>query len=356
MQILTLGRSISLGLAVVVAGGCDKKEAPVAEAPSATASAKTAEAPAPKGCQASGKKPVKLGETFGYVYGFAGDATDLFFSSWQLYGSRGDVGKIRKDGGGKTQLTSLDLEPRGLAVDDKLLYFTAGIRLNTIPKAGGETDTPAPTFSSQAIALDGAHVYGVPGDYGPYDRVVKMTKKDRKSKELGSVSRPEAKHGPFGYSAIVVDGSGVYVTDSSGNRVLRFSLKGGKPKSLAKKQAKPYSLAMGSDDVYFNLALKGDLMRVPKKGGAASKIASGLVVRAVVAADENLVYTVFKGPKEGDPQILSGVDPKDGTLYPLATAPSANSIEAMTLDKDCVYWAERDADTKNSTIFARSRE
>src|SRR5689334_8910583 len=99
-------------------GGDRAGEAATASAPAPAGAAPEQTAPAAGKCKASGDKPVQLGTITGDVYGFAVDATSLYYSSWELYGQRGDVGVIRKDGEPTPKLTSLDLEPRGLALDD----------------------------------------------------------------------------------------------------------------------------------------------------------------------------------------------------------------------------------------------
>jgi hypothetical protein len=350
---------LGLALSVLALAACDDKKTeakPEGVSSAAPLASEKPSEPEPEGCKATGTDPVKLGEVLGYVYGFAGDATHLYTSSWQLYGSRGDLTQVRKDGGGIRNLTSLQLEPRGIAVSDKYVYFTAGIRLMTYPTAGGEPRVLAEKFSSQSIAGDGSYIYGVPGDYGPYDRLVRAAKADGKTKELDVSERPDSKHPPLGFSAIAVDSEGVYVTDSSGNRVLRFELDRAKPKVLAKGQEKAFDLAIDDDNVYFNLAQKGDLLEVSKKGGATKKLASGLVVSARLAADNSGLYTTLAGPSDDAPHFIVEVPKDGGEPKKLATVPKGHSIEGITLDDKCLYWAQRNPDTRNTIVYARARK
>jgi len=101
----------------------------------------------------------------------------VYYTSWQVYGGRGELSKIRKDGEGTQALAALKLEPRGLALDNDTAYYTAGIRLQSVPKSGGSAVTVEAQFSSQNIGVDDKNVYGVAGNYGPYDRLAKMAKK-----------------------------------------------------------------------------------------------------------------------------------------------------------------------------------
>jgi hypothetical protein len=327
---------------------------PAKAAPSAAeaSSADPGPGPVPSGCKATGDKPVVLGTIAGDVYGLVGDGGTLYYVSWEVYGGRGDVGTIRKDGGGTAKLTSLDLEPRGLVLDKDDAYYTSGIRLMAIPKAGGEARTVESQFAAEAIALRGTDVYGVPGDYGPYDRVARIAKRGGDIKELASSKRPGKGLPPTGFSRVIVDEAGVYVTDSSGGRVLRFALEGGAPKVLA-RQDKAFDLAVGGADLYFSLARKGDLMIVPKAGGPVKKLASGLVASAPIAGDDSAVYSVLAGKADGDPLGVARVA-KAGDVTVLAQVPSSDSVSALAIDETCVYWADRVTSAK-TVVYARPR-
>jgi hypothetical protein len=350
--------AISLGLL-----GCnDQKkdagtQAPGAAASGATVSASAAEKPAlpaaPGRCRAKGASPVKIGAVVGDVFGFASDATKLYYSAWSLYGHTGELGEIRKDGGGQKGLLVLQLEPMGLAVDDDTIYFTSGIRLLTLPKKGGPMGSLSPKFSAQSIAVDAARVYGVPGDYGPYDRVAAIPKLGGDTAEIASAKRAPSESALKGYSSVAVDASGIFVADSGGKRILRFPLKRGGPTTLTTVKQQPYAVALGASKVYFSIS-EGDLMMVPKAGGAATKLASGLVEKPRIATDDTAVYATFAGTKD-DPQAkLSQLVVQDGTLTPLAYLPDTQTVDAIEVDRDCVYWVQR-LDAAQSIIYAVGR-
>lgn len=345
--------------ALAVLSACDdskKNEAPGVEVKAsdktATSSAPLATAePPPAGCKAQGAKPMQLGEVHGDVYGFAGDAGHVYYTTWQLYGSRGDLGKLRKDGQGGHSLTSLRLEPRGLAIDDKTIYYTSGIRLNTMSKDGGKEGTLDDKFSSQSIALDDNNVYGIPGNYGPYDRVAKIAKSGGSSTELASAKRPTVKEGLNGFSAIALDSAAIYVTDSGNGRILKFGLAGGKPAPLATGIKKPFALAMDDTTLYVTLAA-GDLMSVPKGGGKAKRLTTGLVEEARITGDAKALYAPFKGSNEN--MVIDKVNVGDGSHTPVATVSDGHTVSALTLDDSCVYWVER-VDAGKSLVFALAR-
>ena len=346
-------------LLVLGAAGCDDKnqaapkpEVPASAAPSSTAAPEDAP---PGPCAATGTDSAKLGTVNGHVNGLALDATHLYYSSWQTLGGRGDLAKARKDGSGSANLTSLSREPRGLVVDAAAVFYTTGIRLMRISKEGGETSMLAETFSSQAITSDGTYVYGVPGDYGPYDRLIRAEKSSGTTKELDVAERPETKLGPAGFSAVAVDARGIYVTDSSSNRVLRFGLDRGKPKALATGQDKPFDLSIDDTSVYFTLAQKGQLMKVSKTGGAVTKIASGLAPSARIAADAKGIVTTAAAVGSDGTEMLVFMGSDGSSPTPLASIARNHSADAVALDEKCVYWASYNPDTRKATLYSRAR-
>lgn len=350
---LTLAAGSALLLCTAL--GCHGKKAAAKPAASAKPVASAAPAAAtPKGCQASGDKAVKIGTVLGDVKGFGQDATRLYYTDWQLYGSRGDFGTVRKDGQGGHTMASLALQPKSLAVGDKNVYFTTGIRLMSIPKKGGDAHKLVEVFSSQSIALHGKDILGVPGDYGPYDRVASIPKKGGDVTEVASGKRPKVKQEPNGYSRILTDDHAAYVTDSGNGRILEFPLPKGKYKVLAKHLKKPWSLAMGQKNLYFDEALDGELMSVPKKGGKAKKLASGLVKSALIAGDDRSVYAAFAGKQDDSPEKFSEVSASDGTVKQIATIPGLQSVTAVAVDNACVYWVVRQ-DATTSIVYAHKR-
>lgn len=341
--------------------GCKEGEkSPAGSATAAVASAaapleeKSPAEPAPAGCKA-GSTPVELASSKGSVFGFIGDATSLYFASWQELGSRGDLGKIRKDGGGMVALTSLQLEPRALSMDDKDLYFTEGIRLSKIPKEGGAPKVIEPKFSSQSIALDATYVYGIPGDYGPYDRLVRMEKKGGVNYEMDTATRPEAKTGPVGYSAIAVDAAGIYVTDSGKHRILKFPLERAKPKVLATGQVKAFDMVAMGETLYFTLAEKGHLMAMAKSGGPVRKLATGLVPKSRIAGDDAAIVASFLGEGSEPPTEISLVPLSGGDKKTVTAVAPTDSVEAVSLDEKCVYYATRASGSGKLRFYAVAR-
>jgi hypothetical protein len=352
-----VGSAIALTLLI----GCKESEKSTAGAATAIAASAVAPLqdrspvePAPAGCKAS-NTPVELGSSKGSVFGFIGDPTSLYFASWQELGSRGDLGKIRKDGNGMLALTSFQLEPRALAMDDNDLYFTEGIRLSTIPKEGGASKVIEAKFSSQSIALDATHVYGIPGDYGPYDRLVRMEKRGGVNFEMDTATRPEAKTGPVGYSAIAVDTAGIYVTDSGNHRILKFPLERAKPKVLATGQLKAFDMVAIGETLYFTLAEKGHLLAIAKTGGPVRKLATGLVPKSRIAGDDAAIVASFLGDGGDPPTEVSLVPISGGERKILTSVAHTQSVEGVSLDEKCVYYATRAAGSGKLRFYAIAR-
>jgi hypothetical protein len=359
MRRLCLG-SLHLLAALGVALACEEKSpagaVPSASVVSAPASASSAaEDGPPAGCKASGARPTELGTANGEVHGFVADQTHLYFASWQLHTGRGDLAQVRKDGGGLRNLVSVTLEPRDVAVDESHVFYTQGIRLMKVAKTGGEAQVLDENFSSKSIDIFGEFVFGVPGDYGPYDRFVRQPRKGGGSKELHVEERPEVKDNPVGYSDLVVDDSGAYVTDSGNNRILRFEHDRAKPKVVVGGQAKAFALSVVGDQIVFTLAKKGELLSASKKGGKAKKLASGLVPNTKIVADPAGVLATFSGANEDAPLKLAKVSFDGGDPVELATIPASNTVEGLALDADCIYWAQREAGSGDVKVMALAR-
>lgn len=347
-----------IGTLLVAAVACDENEkggeSDKAAAPSAAEPPKPEKPPEPepRGCQASGDKAVELKQVVGDVYGFAEDGAWLYYTSWDLYGNRGNLGRVRKDGQGARTLGSLELEPRGLALGKDDIFYTAGIQLMRAAKDGdGKIEALDPKFSAQAIALHGDRVYGVPGDYGPYDRVASLPMKGGTTKELATSDRP-SRDRPNGFSSVAVESSGIFVTDTGRDRVLRYTLEGGKPKVIAAHQDRPYDLAVVGDAAYFTLAKKGRLMRVGVDGGPVEEVAKGLVEMARIAGDGKAMYSISVGDGEDAPNHV--VEVAEGKMKPVSKVPAGETVRAMGLDGDCVYWTQR-VDASTTRVMARAR-
>jgi hypothetical protein len=185
---------------------------------------------------------------------------------------------------------------------------------------------------------------------------VRVAKKGGPSKELDVSTRPDVKEPPSGYSAIGVDASGVYVTDSGANKVLKFQLDRAKPKVLAAKQDKAYDLMLDDGNVYFTLAKAGKLMKLSKSGGTAKVLATGLENQTRIGGDSKAIYAVLAAKADDAPQTLSKI-PLDGSeITPVGVVPHSHIVEAVSVDDKCVYWAQRNPDTKDAVVYALARK
>jgi hypothetical protein len=349
-------------LGLIAVSGCDRQDKGVTAEPAARPSASASAAPSapaePQGCKASGSEPAKLGTSVGVVFGMIADATSLYFITWDAYGSRGTLGTARKDGGGAKTLSSMELEPRGLAADTKRIFFTSGIRLMGFWKDGDSASVLVPIFSSQRIALDAEHVYGVPADYGPYDRVAVVPKKGGGVSEIATAKRPDSKESPNGYSSIAVDDSGIYVADSGHDRLVDFPFKDGKVEAMrtvVAHQPRVENLLIDGSRLVFTVGLQGDLMSVEKSGGKAQKLGSGLAKHAPIAMDKKSIVTTLAGKDDDAPHTLATIPAEGGAPKPLPSVDAASSVEAVALDADCVYWVEREPIKSTLAVYARRR-
>ena len=225
----------------------------------------------------------------------------------------GRVRKIRKSGGGLTDLGSFPQNIGGIAVDDSYVYWldtgnvsTPGAILRA-PKTGGTTETLAGGLGlPRALSVQSSEVFFV---------------------ETGSF----------------IDGS--YQRDGS---ISALSLGDGSIKILATQQDWPSDLLVSQDYVYWvNVnrdAPAGQLVRVEREGGLPAVLYETSDGRpgSTIAIDEQTLY--FKHSR-GIYAIST-----DGTaLKQLAFLESENA-GGLSLDPDFVYWTSHEGVVETGSV------
>jgi hypothetical protein len=174
---------------------------------------------------------------------------------------------------------------------------------------------------------------------------------------------------------MVVDERAVYFVD--GEAILRAELSGGAPVTLSQTGAKPMALLADEDSLYWVnrgtiAGFDGRVMRVAKKGGAATELATGQAepVSLALDLDQDHVYWVTKGDGKvrwapraggaattlrslmrptavavyGDSYYVADVLSAKLLVYPkaggkgLARSTTEGSVGRIVLDERTIYW------------------
>ena len=122
-----------------------------------------------------------------------------------------------------------------------------------------------------------------------------------------------------GARGIAIDDTFVYWTAQTDGKVLKMPLGGGSPTVLASNQGEPYAIAVDATYVYWTNSTAGTVMRVPIGGGSPSLVVSDSAVSANLAVDATSVYFVggnklMKAPKSG------------GSATKIADAPNGDNL------------------------------
>jgi hypothetical protein len=78
------------------------------------------------------------------------------------------------------------------------------------------------------------------------------------------------------------------------------------------------------------------------------------VTKARIAGDEKAVYATLSGKTDGAPLTVARITPDTGDVTPVATVPADQSVDAIALDDECLYFAQR-ASAKQTIVYAVAR-
>ncbi len=182
-----------------------------------------------------------------------------------------------------------------------------------------------------AVALDATHVYwvdrGTPDVHYADGAIRRVPKLGGDAVTLAAVpERPQK---------IAVDASGVFFTADDGG-VRRAPIEGGKPVIVIDKLRSPYGLAIDKDRLIISESIyNGDVIAVPKAGGAKVVLASGEPRATDLAIDGEYAYWTCSGGSVDD-GLIRKVKLTGGEVTTLAD--KQRTPRAIAIDKDSVYW------------------
>jgi hypothetical protein len=177
--------------------------------------------------------------------------------------------------------------PDGIAVDKNYVYWTDsfGGDVLALPRKGSSALT-IPFAQGQlhpdGIAVDASSVYWINyGDGDPNGAVMKVSLNGGAPTTLASAQ--------FGPQGIALDANNVYWTNNGGT-VLKASINGGTVTTLATDQVNPQAIVVDETNVYWTNSFSGVVMTVPVAGGTPTALASNQANCYGIAVDATSLY------------------------------------------------------------------
>jgi sugar lactone lactonase YvrE len=136
-------------------------------------------------------------------------------------------------------------------------------------------------------------------------------------------------------SGLAVDATNIYWADTNAHAVVKLSLAGGAPTTLASEPGCPDKVAVDGTSLYWTYC-SGTVERVPLVGGAISTLASQrLSTPEGIAVDATHVYWANRPPAP----TVSSVLLDGGPVVPLATVPQMDGF-GIAIDHESAYWTD----------------
>ena len=237
------------------------------------------------------------------------------------------MGVVRKDGKGSKKLSLLQLEPRGRA-DNTDLYYTSGSPHGDSEGVARQILAPNSRRSRSPFCRQRVRRAGGL-------RALRSNRQDRgqgrRSEELTSAKRPVREDKPSALAASP-DASGIYVTDSGGNRVLRYSLEGENRRCSRAESTSLRSRGRGIDVLH--LVSQGDLMVVSKAAELPRSSPAGSR-RTPISQPTRKESTRARRQRRARKWPPRAVD------HAHCPVPAPQTVDAIAIDGDCMYWAQR---------------
>ena len=288
------------------------------------------EAGAPVACSS---QPVVLVSNVYMPQQIAADATNLYFSGLDDTTEADAIYQIGKGavGGTPLKISDPDRQPWSLMTDGTYLYWNDTLDPAAIRRIspGGSGETTLFSVDVWGVALSATSLLWVTST----GSVESMPKAGGAVTTLG-VAPGAASSAVYG---VAVDANNFYfvATSSLSATISSVPLSGGSVTNLATVPDDVTALAADSNNVYF---VAGDaLTRVPLAGGATSVVAQGFSGTIALKVDSGNAYaTILKG--NGPTGSVLRVPVTGGT--PLVIASSQWDPYGLTVDDNCVYWAD----------------
>jgi len=270
----------------------------------------------------SAKTPVVLASKVDRPCAVAVDDSTVYWANYL-----GSINKVDKNGGTPAELVA-NASSSTLLLDAGNIYYCNSGDIYKVPTGGGTPVVVADLDKGgfcDSIARDATHLYWV---YYSYQGTASSGAVMRVPVEGGAPEIVEAVADSL--YAVAVDDANVYWTQPGG---LRSKAKaGGTVNSLASGTGFINApITRNATDLFFRGSANA-LYRLPKAGGAPTKLAANVGLVMTLAVDSDHLYSTNNDPGGAVARVpLSG-----GTQETIATDPEG--VRGLALDATHVYW------------------
>jgi hypothetical protein len=281
----------------------------------------------------------------GPTHGLAITSTSVFWTALINPGGQSAVMKGSLCGGDSTTLAQGQGGASDVAVYGPYVYWidaetsTGLTLLKRTLASGGLSSTVACMLAPGDIAVGASDIYWTEDQAYESGYVVAVPKQQTIS-ACPPVQTPFASGGePLG---IALDAASVYWASAATNlagtngSVVRASLDGGPPVTLASDQNSPFDIAVDSVNAYWtNYSNTGSVVKVRRDGGASSTLASGTVPLWIATDGTSVYWTTYDATGSAGTVMKVSVD--GGESVTLASGLAGPAVVAV--DSTSVYWS-----------------
>ena len=263
----------------------------------------------------------------------------VYWGTGLVANNGGAIWKVSTNGGNPSRVIGNQDRPHGMASDGTDLYYANyGAAANTgsiqkIPLGGGN---PTPIATNQAspldVAVDGTNVYWTNRGDGTVWKSSKTSPNPTKIMNGAGANRA---------SNLRIDATFAYVTDPSGNQVVRVPLDGSQPNpAVVTKAPGPRYIATDKNTAYFGSSQNNAaaVLSIPlnANNGSAAQILPNLgTVSGIETDGVNVWYAV---PSAGGANTGSINRATIAGANPTPLAKNQNFPGCIALDTKSVFW------------------